>query len=202
MAWRPRLWELWCSSSLPAFSPVESGFRSLLSVHARLPKGLFLLLALGASIYFSHYYPRLPNVIASHFDRHGIANGWQTKQKFFDLFAGMTLLSALLVFGIPAIVPRMPRELINLPNKEYWLGPEQRSASMQFLSAWLAWFGCAVYAVIILAFDYAVQTNLHAPYGASPARLWYTLVIFGAFTLIWTRRLFDRFGRLPRKPST
>lgn len=171
------------------------------SMNARLPKGLFLLLAVCASIYFAHYYPRLTGVVASHFDRHGIANGWQTKQGFFDLFVAMTLLSAFFVFGIAKIIALMPRQLINLPNKEYWLGPEQRAASMEFLSAWFAWFGCAVYGVIILAFDYAVQTNLRSPYGPDRARLWYVLVLFAAFTLFWAIRFFSRFGRLPPRPS-
>lgn len=159
------------------------------------------MLAVCAWIYFSHYYPLLPRVVASHFDRHGFANGWQTKQRFFDLLAGMTLLSAFLVFGVAAITSFVPTQLINLPNKDYWLSPEHRAASMQFLSAWFAWFGCAVYALIISAFDYAVQTNLHAPYGPNPARLWYTLAIFAAFTLIWTLRLLVRFGRVPGNPS-
>ena len=171
------------------------------STNARLPKGLFLLLSVCASIYFSHYYPLLPNVIASHFDQHGFANGWQGKRNFFEFFAGMTALSAFLVFAIPAIVAIMPRQLINLPNKEYWLAPEQWASSKRFLSAWFAWFGCAVYFVVIAAFDYAIQTNLHPPNTPNPARLWYVLAFFVAFALIWTIRLFARFGRLPCKPS-
>jgi uncharacterized membrane protein len=171
-------------------------------VNSRLPKALFLLLAFCATIYFSHYYPLLPKVVASHFDKHGFANGWQTKQRFFEVFAAMTLLSTFLVFGIPAIMPLMPKQLINLPNKEYWLGAGRLAASMQFLSAWLAWFGCAVYAVIILAFDFAVQTNLRSPYGPNPRRLWYSLVIFGAFTVVWTVRLVGRFGRVLDNSST
>jgi uncharacterized membrane protein len=169
--------------------------------NARLPKGLFLLLAACALIYFSHYYSLLPNVVASHFDRRGFPNGWQTKESFFAVLAGMTVLSGFLVFVIPTIIAFMPRRLINLPNKDYWLGPDQRAASMRFLSAWSAWFGCAVYAVIIWAFDYAVQTNLRSPHGPNPARLWYVLGLFAAFTLVWTMRLFGRFGRPPRLPS-
>jgi len=113
----------------------------------------------------------------------------------------MTLLSAFFVFAIPAIISVMPRQLVNLPNKEYRLAPEQRTASMQFLNAWFAWFGCAVYAVILLTFDYAVQTNLHSPYGPNPARLWYTLIAFAGFAFIWTIRLFGRFGRVPGNPA-
>lgn len=167
---------------------------------ARVPKGLFLVLAICASIYFSHYYSYLPKVVASHFDSHGFANGWETKQTFFQLFAGMTLLSAFLVFGIPTLIRLMPKRWINLPNKEYWLRPGQRAASMKFLDAWFAWFGCAVYALIVFAFDYAVQTNLRSPYGPNSAHLWYMLVAFGAFTLIWTIRLFGRFSQVPGNP--
>jgi uncharacterized membrane protein len=171
------------------------------SANDRLPKGLFLLLAVGASLYFSHYYSLLPHVVASHFERHGIVNGWQTKQAFFELFDGMTLLGTFLVFGVPAIIAITPAQLINLPNKGYWLGREQRPASMRFLSTWFAWFGCAVYFVIITAYDFAVQTNLHSPRGANPAPLWYVLAFFAAFTVIWTIRLFARFGRVPGEPQ-
>lgn len=171
------------------------------SPNDRLPKAVFLLLAAAASLYFSHYYPFLPRVVASHFDQHGIANGWQTKQTFFETLVAMTLLGGFLVFGIPGIIAAMPARLINLPNKSYWLGQEQRAASMQFLSAWFAWFGCAVYLVIIMAYDFAVQTNLHSPHGVNASRLWYGLAFFVTFTVIWTIRLLNRFSRLPRQPS-
>lgn len=169
----------------------------MFSANARLPRSLFLLLAVCASIYFSHYYPLLPKVVASHFDQHGTANGWQTKERFFEILAGMTVLSAFLVFGIPATIDIMPSQLINLPNRDYWLAPGQRAASMQFLSAFFAWFGCAVYFVIVVAFDYAVQTNLHSPNGSNPARLWYVLIGFMGLMLLGTIRLFVRFGRVP-----
>ena len=171
-------------------------------MNSRLPKGLFLLAAATAGAYFRHYYPLLPNVMASHFDARGIPNGWSTKQAFFEIFGGMTVLAAVLVFGIPKIITFTPRQLINLPNKKYWLGPEQWAASMEFLSGWFAWFGCAVYAVILVAFDYAVQNNLQGPDGSDPTRLWYALALLGVFVLVWTIRLLGRFGRVPGSPSS
>ena len=171
------------------------------SANARLPKGLFIATVVVAWLYFSHYYFLLPRVVASHFDQHGFANGWQTKQSFFGIFAGMSLLAAFLVFGLPATISVMPTRLINLPHKDYWLGPDERAASLQFLSAWFAWFGCAVYFVIVAAYDFAVQTNLHPRAAPNVARLWFTLAFLVAFTITWTSRLFARFGRLPRPPS-
>ena len=171
-------------------------------MNARLPKALYLLLAISAGAYFRHYYPLLSQVMASHFDARGIPNGWSSKQAFFGIFAGMTLLAAVLVFGVPKIIAFTPRQLINLPNKEYWLSPEQRAASMEFLSGWFAWFGFAVYAVIVVAFDYAVQNNLQASAGPNPIRLWLMLAFLGVFTVVWTIRLFGRFGRVPRKSAS
>src|SRR5712692_2015629 len=59
---------------------------------SRLPRLLFVLLAIYAAIHFSYYYPQLPNVIASHFDGRGAANGWQIKSAFFGMFIAMSSL--------------------------------------------------------------------------------------------------------------
>jgi hypothetical protein len=139
--------------------------------------------------------------MASHFDARGVPNGWSTKEAFFQIFAGMTVLGAVLVFGMPKLIGVLPRQLINLPNKEYWLAPEQRADSLEFLGGWFAWFGFAVYALIAIAFDYAVQNNLQAPPGPNPMRLWFMLALFAVFTIVWTIRLLARFGRVPGTPS-
>lgn len=64
-------------------------------------------------------------------------------------------------FGIPRIISLMPPELINLPKKQYWLAPEHLLETHAFLNFYFAWFGCAVFLVMILTFDYASQSNLH-----------------------------------------
>jgi uncharacterized membrane protein len=164
-------------------------------MNQRFPRIIFLVLIAAASIHFGRAYPLLTEVMASHFDQHGIANGWETKQTFFEMFGGLTILSAILVFGLGKLIAVMPAQFINLPNRQYWLGPGQRGASISYLDSWFAWFGCAVYAVIVVAFDYAVETNLHAPQAISPVRLWFVLAFFTGFTIYWTVLLLRRFGR-------
>jgi uncharacterized membrane protein len=164
-------------------------------VNSQLPKWFFLLMVVYAAIHFSQIYPQLPAVVASHFDVHGAANGWQTKQAFFAVVAGVTVLAAFLVFAIPALIAIVPRQYVNLPNKDYWLAPERLATVHQFLSGWFAWFGCAVFGVIFIGCDYAAKWNLGIK--TDPARLEYLLAIFGAFTLVWTIRLFMRFARVP-----
>jgi uncharacterized membrane protein len=163
----------------------------------RLPKLLFLLLAAYAAVHFSAYYSQLPEVVASHFDARGVANGWQTKSAFFAVFVGVTVLAVVVGFGVPRIIGVVPARWINLPNKRYWLAPEHLAETLEFLNTYFAWFGCAVFLIVILTFDYAVQSNLHPDHPPDISRMWYILAGFIAFAVVWITRLLRRFLRSP-----
>lgn len=158
-----------------------------------------MLLVAVAAIHFARYYSELPPVVASHFDARGVANGWQTKQAFFAIFAGVTVLTCAIVFCAPLLIAMAPASLINLPNKNYWLAPERRAASQAFISAWFGWFGCVMFLLMILTFDYAIKWNLHQ--AADPTRLWYEIGGFGAFSLVWMLYFLLRFYWLPHDIS-
>ncbi|HEV2194577.1 MAG TPA: DUF1648 domain-containing protein [Candidatus Acidoferrum sp.] len=168
-------------------------------MNSRLPKLIFVLLALYAAVHFSNLYAQLPNVVASHFNARGAANGWQTKQAFFSVFVGMTVLCVLIGFGLAGIIGAIPIQLINLPNKQYWLAPEHRDETLEWMKAYFGWFACALYVLMIVVYDYAAQSNLHPDHPPSVARLIYTLVGFLAFVVVWLVRIFTRFGRVPEK---
>jgi uncharacterized membrane protein len=160
---------------------------------SRLPKLVFVLLVLYVAIHFSYYYPQLPGVVASHFNGHGLPNGWQTKPAFFGVFVGISVLAVVIGFGIPSIISALPPQLINLPNKQYWLAPEHLAETQEFLSKYFAWFGCALLLMIILTFDYAVQSNLHPHSPPDSARMWHILAGFLLFTLAWIVRILGKF---------
>ena len=166
-----------------------------------LPKLIFVLLAVGAALYFSFFYAQLPEVVASHFNGRGVPNGWQTKSAFFTVFVSVSLLAAVIGFGIPRLIISLPVELINLPNKRYWLAPEHIAGTMEFLNQFFAWFGCAVFTVILVTFDYAVQSNLHPDHRPDTTRMWYLLAGFLVFVIVLIARMFLRFGRVPQGNS-
>jgi len=167
-----------------------------------LPKLAFGVLAVGAAIYFSPYYVQLPEVVASHFNERGAANGWQTKSAFFTVFVGVSVLAAVIGFGIPRIIAAMPPRLINLPNKRYWLAPEHQADTMQFLNSYFAWFGCAVFTVILVVFNYAIQSNLHPSHRPDISRIWYLLAGFLVFVVVSIACMVIHFGRPPRGVSS
>ena len=164
---------------------------------SRLPKMLFVLLAVLASVYFWPTYAQLPDVVASHFNERGVANGWQPKSLFFEFFAGAVAIAAFLTFGIPAIFSKMPTAMINLPNKKYWLAPERRAETLAFLNRNFAWFGCAVLLVATAAVNYAIGQNLHPPGPLGSLVLTCVLAGFAIFAISSSIRVLSRFTRVP-----
>ena len=167
-------------------------------MNSRLPKLLFAVLAAYAAIHFSSYYSQLPDVVASHFGARGTPNSWQSKPVFFGFFVGSLALSAFIAFALPRFIGAMPIQLVNLPNKNYWLAPERRAASLDILGSYFALFGCAIFVVMIVAFEYASRSNLHPETRSDVAHLWYTFIGFLVFLIVWLTRLFIRFRRLPQ----
>ena len=164
---------------------------------SRLPKSIYIVLATLAAVYFWSNYSQLPDVVASHFDARGVANGWQSKSAFFAFFAGAVAISAFLTFGIPAIFSKIPVKLINLPHKEYWLAPERKSESLALLNRSFAWFGCAVLLVAITAVNYAIGRNLHPEARWDTLLLLCVLVGFLVFAISSSIRMLAHFSRTP-----
>jgi len=165
---------------------------------SRLPKSLFVLLASAAAIHFFYLYAQLPEVVASHFDAHGVPNGWQTRTIFFAFFVGSIVIATVVCFGVPLLIASVPATLINLPHKEYWLSPEQRPSSLAYLRAHFAWLGCAVLLVGIFAFEFSVRANFQPDKRFDTASLLYVLGAFFVFVIVWMARLLARFGKPPK----
>jgi len=168
---------------------------------SRLPKLVFVLLVLFAVVHFSYYYPQLPPVVASHFGMHGEANGWQPKSAFFAVFVSMSVLVTVIAFVIPRILTVLPPQLINLPNKQYWLAPERIAETQEFFSGYFGWLGCALYLVMIFAFEFAVRTNLHPENPPNPIAFWYVLGGLLVFSLVWSGLMMAKFLRPPNQPA-
>ncbi len=154
---------------------------------------LCALVALGIA-QIVYYYPRLPAHVASNFAGNGEAQAWMSKQAFVAL--DLALLAVLAgSFAVIPLLGRLSPKWWNLPNKNYWLAPERRAATIAYVSRQGIWMG--VYTMLFVIF--VMQMVLDANLRAGPPRLssvfLIALVVYLAYTAVWTFRLLRRFKR-------
>ena len=104
----------------------------------------------------------------------------------------------LLVAGIAVGLGRIPNSLINLPSREYWLAPERRESTVEFMSRHMLWFGSAT---LLLLLDMLRQTfRVHLGKTQSLEHPMLSLLGYLMFTGVWCIALVMRFLS-PRNPQ-
>ena len=97
---------------------------------------------------------------------------------------------------IALLIRKMPVSIINLPNKDYWLAPERREASFDYLSGWMFWFGSATMIFLVTVMQEAILYNLGRTQKLEGP--WIMLMVFLALTTAMVIHMFLRF----RKPKS
>lgn len=140
---------------------------------------------------------RLPERVATHFGVNGVPNGWETHTGYiqFTLLFG-TLVPAF-VLGTFVLIRLGGGWGLNIRNKEYWLAPERRQETFDFVQR----HGVRFAGLLILFFG-GVHYMILAANAQSPANLPLSLVgevtgVFLAATAIWVIILTTHF----RKPA-
>jgi len=151
-----------------------------------------ILLAVAQTAYFA---PQLPERAASHFDGAGNPDGWSTRSGLLLVYwfaVGACLLTALVMGRIIGVVPI---RLINLPNKEYWLGPQRRDETLRYFQTAFAWFGASTLTLLLIVFQLVFMANLTSRPQLPGVPMYTVVVVYAAFSLAWTMRLIWHFSR-------
>jgi uncharacterized membrane protein len=160
---------------------------------------LWLLVGLSCA-HIAYYYPQLPERVASHFGPSGVADGYMHKSEFATFYVALVIIVAAILSGIGELVRHTPDDLINLPNKDYWLAPERHDATIAKINAQMASFGVATMALLLVIMHLAIVANLGE---TRPPQL--SLLFFPAFlayigyVIFWTVGLLRRFNKVPEK---
>jgi uncharacterized membrane protein len=155
------------------------------------------LLAAAGVLYFSTLYSRLPDLVASHFNASGAPTAWMPKSAFFIFFPFVMLFVSIPVFVVPKQIANKSNDKINLPNKEYWLAPERRTETMEFVGTQMGWFGCAVLALLLAGFYDAITANLRPNHTFDSTSFYIALGAFFAFIIFWLTRMMSHFRNAP-----
>ena len=168
----------------------------------RIPRIIyFLMLAVGLFSWVRSY-SLLPERMASHFGFDGAPNGWMPKDSFFLVMSLMLGLTLFISFVVPRIIAALPDNQINLPHKAYWLAPERRTNTFQFVCAQMSWFGCAILFVLLFGTSLAINANLSPDGRFDNNTMLKVMAAFLFLMIFWTVHFLRHFLRIPDDSST
>jgi uncharacterized membrane protein len=96
------------------------------------------LMLLGV-VQHAWYWPQLPERVATHFGVDGKPNDWMSRSASTGLFLALQLGVPVFMLAMTSLAARMPASMVNIPNREYWLHPERRDATMAHMSLMMTW---------------------------------------------------------------
>jgi hypothetical protein len=152
-----------------------------------------LALIACAAVFVALSSRELPALVAAHFDAAGHANGFLRRGPYVAIMLLVTVVAPLLVVIIPGRALSHPDVRLNLPNRDYWLAPERREATVRFLSRQTALFAWPVVVFLCYTQWLVVRANALAPPMLDSRAFLTGLLLFLACIAFCVGRLIRRF---------
>jgi len=153
------------------------------SVAVSIAAGAFIGLTSGS----------LPPMVASHFDGAGHPNGFMPRSLYVALLVVIVFAVPLLLSIVPLIASGKAGERLNIPNKNYWLHPDRRDATLDYIARHARWFGYGVTIFLCYVHRLVVRANALQPAQLSSPALVAGLVAFFVALLAWLAVLYVHF---------
>ncbi|MBC8143148.1 MAG: DUF1648 domain-containing protein [Armatimonadetes bacterium] len=138
--------------------------------------------------------PLLPATVASHFGTNNRADGFMPREAFVAGQWVMTAVISALFLLLPALIRVIPDDMINLPDKEYWLAPERRETTLRYFADRIYAFGAATLALLAGVTQQVYTANIGGSHTLGSATGIY-IVAFLLYTGVWVYGLLRRFSR-------
>ena len=119
--------------------------------------------AIAAGLFVWLTGSNMPTEVASHFNASGQADSFLSRDNYLTLMILVICLSTLVVGGIGRLLISLPEDSINLPDKAYWLSPERKNYSLNYISNWLQFFSAGMAAFLCFVHWIVVQANSTEP---------------------------------------
>jgi uncharacterized membrane protein len=162
------------------------------------PRRIIVLLYIAAIVHLGWIASQMPDRVATHYDGAGNPNGWMTRGGMVGFQLLMLAITAAAFVGLPLLLGRLSPKLINIPNREYWLSPERRAASVAALQNWMAVQGSGVVILMMAVTGLLHHANQVSPPRLSPSGL---LASLAAFLLFVGGSIVALYRRFPRPPA-
>lgn len=153
----------------------------------------FFALLAGALIFIYATSKSMPEMVASHFNAAGIANGHMPRDVYLVVMVVIVALPPIFLVIMPRIALRNPNARINVPHRDYWLAPERRAETVEIILQYTTRFAGTLIVFLCYAHWLVVHANSYSPPTLSSGWLLAGLVVFMGLTVRWTFQLMGRF---------
>jgi len=140
----------------------------------------------------------LPDRVAIHFGFGGAADSWASNLTSTLAMLGIHSLVFCSLYFSPRLLTTVPSRWISLPNRVYWLRPDNRAQAVETFSHHMWQFGTALFMFMFFAGLLTLKENLSDPVRLDERLFSIALVIFLAYTTYWTIALLLAFRVLPK----
>ncbi len=147
--------------------------------------------------HMAYYWSRLPDVVVSHFGADWEPNGWMSRDVFMLTYAGLAAAVSLSFLGSIVLMRRVPIYLINIPRRDYWLAPERKEETLDYLSETMVRFHNITQTFILALMHMVMDFNISGNKFESNT-FWILFIAYMAYTALWTVSLIVRFMRKPK----
>lgn len=161
-----------------------------------LPLTVFIAALIVGVAEFAYRYPKLPDLVASHFDAAGKPNGWMSKR---EMATTMIVVAAILGFSLGmacVVVSVSPASAFNVPRKDYWTAPEREPVVRRMVLQRLLWFMAATMLLLAYVSHLVLDFNLR---GGGRLTAWTPLGFYLAFVAVWCGEMTWAFYQAPRE---
>jgi len=134
----------------------------------------------------------LPGTVAMHFGLHGEPNGWGPNYVNVLVMAGVELLLFLSIWFTAKVSPR----LMNVPNKAYWVKPENLPLARARMEFFRFRIGSVFFMFLFIIGLLTIQANLTRGGRLNMAIFYPVLLVVLLYTLVWVGVLRRAF-RIP-----
>jgi len=139
---------------------------------------LFALLCLGFLMYVNQTSSVLPERIATHFGIGGQPNGWMSRSGYVAFISSFGVGLPLFLVVVFVLCRFLPVWTVNIPHREYWLSPERRSQTYDYLLAHGFWLACSLVGFVGGMHYLTIQANHNVPVHLPGNLLFAMLAIF------------------------
>lgn len=159
---------------------------------------LFIFTAIFVSVFILVTSPALPDVVASHFNGQGRANGHMPKVFYECFMLVFSIGIPLVVITSSSLVSRFSDKRINIPNKEIWLSGKYREETFSYLRGHAYVMGSIISGFMGYIHWLVIRGNASSPAMISNHEVMFSIALFVLAILGMSIMLPIKFMRLPK----